>query len=145
MKVTVLHNLQLTPEGWLAILARYGSENAYQPGDTLAKVYELVVSGRPDMAALESVYELLNINHPRDYLSRSLSKGDVLILDRVDHVVAYWCDSVGWERITEPFAFLNPKPGLHMENCHPLPADSWLLDADRAATQGRFADRRDDS
>lgn len=59
------------------------------------KVYEGEVDGEDISETLETLFELFNINHPKDYHGRSMSTSDVVILDGVK----YYCDGCGWMNI----------------------------------------------
>jgi hypothetical protein len=214
LKVLVLHNI--TPDfepghgRGLAIFERSLRQPRYQQGDSLLHVYTIAtVPGRyEDSYALEFTFTLLNINHPTDYRMRSLSVGDVAIVDRtMDGGVAraYFCDSIGWEEIRESFAYIGGQTFPPVMKRFHFPVDlrepRWVIqsaegeevlfwtnengwggpataerftdterklyqlpvggrwysaaaldadlrraaDPDRTATDGRFADRRDDS
>jgi hypothetical protein len=49
-----------------------------------------------DTELLEVVFQMLNVNHPRDYAERSLSIGDVVTIAESR---SYVCDWLGWIRL----------------------------------------------
>lgn len=53
---------------------------------------------------LEKLYEIFNINHPEDFCGHSLSVSDIVVLFGDDSCRWYYCDSFGWEDITEHLA-----------------------------------------
>jgi len=61
--------------------------------------YNLVYTGQikeeSELHALEKLFEIFNINHPKDYRGRSLSISDVIAINGA----TYYCDSVGWTKI----------------------------------------------
>lgn len=61
------------------------------------KVYSLAMetmSNRIDM--LENIYMHFNLSHPTDYNNRSISVGDIVVIDHKE----YWiCDRYGWRNI----------------------------------------------
>jgi hypothetical protein len=76
-----------------------GMMDGYQCGHKMENVYTMPLWGmEDDAAALDKAFEIFNINHPSDYKQRSLSVGDVVVLDRT---LAYSCESVGWKLIPE--------------------------------------------
>ena len=65
-------------------------------------VYQGEVFGDPQifnsqMALLDVIYDMLNINQPEDYTGRSLTTSDVVKLDGV----YYLCGYVGWRILKE--------------------------------------------
>ena len=67
----------------------------------LEKDYEVVYEGEiepaggNDIATLEELFTIFNVNHPKDFTGHSLSVSDVVELDGVK----YYCDSMGWEKL----------------------------------------------
>ena len=57
-------------------------------------IYEGEISESKD-SVLESLWRMFNIEHPKDYYSRSLSVSDIVVIDDV----AYFCDYFGWVEI----------------------------------------------
>ena len=62
--------------------------------------YETVYEGTiddcvNDTGTLEKLFEIFNINHPKDFRGHSLSVSDVVELDGVN----YYCDSHGWVKL----------------------------------------------
>lgn len=61
------------------------------------EVYEGELEGSSNYAVLEKLFEIFNINHPKDFRGHSLSVSDIVVLDG-----GYWyCDSHGWVDITD--------------------------------------------
>ncbi len=74
--------------------------------------YDLVYTGELAAAdsigqSLENLYETFNLHRPADYCRPSLSVSDIIALKRDGVVTCHYCDSVGFERLTD---FLTPKP-----------------------------------
>ena len=71
--------------------------------------YQLVWSGKEeagdDLDLLDFLYEVFNERRPDNFKGHSLSVGDIIEVQEVDVVGAkptyYYCDSFGWEDITE--------------------------------------------
>jgi hypothetical protein len=65
-------------------------------------VYESEIEyDRKDTITLEKIYELLNLNHPMDWIEKklySLSVGDIVKLND-DNDRVYYCDDIGWTKI----------------------------------------------
>lgn len=51
---------------------------------------------------LEHLFMVFNMNRPKDFHGHSMSVSDVVILKDATGTVAYYCDSVGFEKITFP-------------------------------------------
>ena len=64
--------------------------------------YELVYSAplTPDMT-LEDIYTRFNIDIPEDYMGRSLSLSDVVVLHQDSDVSAHYVDSVGFREVPQ--------------------------------------------
>lgn len=74
-----------------------------------AKNYETVYSGiipeiKEDMILLEDLFEKFNINHPSDFTGHSMSVSDIVILHLNGKDTAYYCDSFGFEKLTDFFS-----------------------------------------
>ena len=75
--------------------------------DFSMKDYKLVYSGEIEPnGCLDKLFEIFNINHTDDYKGRSMSVSDVIALlddgdDEKNNWKWYYCDSFGWENITE--------------------------------------------
>jgi len=66
--------------------------------------YKKVYSGeREKKYILANLWEEFNINHPADFRGHSLSVSDLVALrdDGKDYWYWYYCDSFGWEEVTE--------------------------------------------
>lgn len=88
-------NRQTDAAGRLAIFARF-DEPAYQPGDRLEHVHGgSVVTDESEQALLNEIYRIYNIDHPEDYEQRSLSAGDVVVINGR----SFACQAIGWERL----------------------------------------------
>ena len=56
---------------------------------------------------LDKLFEKFNLNHPADYKGHSLSVSDVVALKKDNEWVWYYCDSLGWQNITERCTKIN--------------------------------------
>ena len=63
--------------------------------------YEIELDDELDVMILEKLFELFNINHPKDYQCRSMSVSDIVRMERSGTFVWYYCDRMGWEDITD--------------------------------------------
>jgi len=50
---------------------------------------------------LSDLYEKFNIDHPEDFLGRSLSVSDVVVISQNGKSTAHYCDSFGWAEVPE--------------------------------------------
>lgn len=55
---------------------------------------------KDDRSVLEDLYVKFNVNHPEDFTGRSLSVSDIVAVIRKDGTKYYYCDSFGWEDIS---------------------------------------------
>lgn len=60
--------------------------------------YEVIYEGEvedtgKDSVALEQLFGVFNVDHPRDFHHASMSVSDLVLLDRTR---LWFCDSVGW-------------------------------------------------
>jgi len=62
------------------------------------KVYEIEVDAEPSIKLLDDVYTVFNINHPDDFHNRSMSMGDLMIIN--DDKI-YYVDRVGYTELKE--------------------------------------------
>ena len=67
------------------------------------KVYAGCIDCNNYSKALNSLYEIFNIRHPKDFRGHSMSVGDVIVLRNTENSdeIVYYCDSFGWEDITK--------------------------------------------
>ena len=64
--------------------------------------YEEVYAGERDKKhILSNLWEEFNIDHPADFRGHSLSVSDIVALKEKDFWYWYYCDSFGWEDITD--------------------------------------------
>lgn len=64
--------------------------------------YEIELDDELDVIILEKLFELFNINHPKDYQCRSMSVSDIVRIERNGNFfIWYYCDRIGWEDITD--------------------------------------------
>ena len=65
-------------------------------------LYDRVYDGKLDCNSLETIYEKFNINHPADYMGRSLSVSDVVEIRESDTLNPgfYFVDSIGFKSIS---------------------------------------------
>lgn len=59
------------------------------------------IDGDSTVSVLEKLFEIFNINHPEDFCGHSLSVSDIVVLFGDDSCRWYYCDSFGWEDITQ--------------------------------------------
>ena len=65
--------------------------------------YEEKYSGEIEQKnCLEEIFYIFNLHHPADFTGHSLSVSDVVAIktERNDYWYWYYCDSFGWEEIT---------------------------------------------
>ena len=63
--------------------------------------YEIQLDDELDVIILEKLFELFNINHPKDYQCRSMSVSDIVRIERNGNFIWYYCDWIGWKDITD--------------------------------------------
>lgn len=51
------------------------------------------------ISILEKLFEIFNIHHPEYYAGRSLSAGDIVMIDTGDQAIYYLCCSFGWHQL----------------------------------------------
>lgn len=73
--------------------------DGYAPGHQMEVGYIGQINDMPDQQALGTLFETFNINPPRDYANRSMSVGDVALLQTGTDNRAYACESVGWKQV----------------------------------------------
>ena len=84
---------------------RYELLEKYQGSpDVNSGIYDKVWSGTVDAKTLEDVYQIFNVNHPKDFTGHSLSVSDVVeVIDKNNEFENtsnfYFCDSFGFKRI----------------------------------------------
>ncbi len=85
-----LENNILVPDNYEAIYCGAITENLPKPTD-------------PEhcLGFLEELFEKFNLYKPKDFKHYSLSVGDIVIFQAVH--LAFFCDSFGWEDITDAF------------------------------------------
>lgn len=86
--------------------------DGYQPGHALQLAYQgelleqCVRQGQSDKTVrlwhCETLFRIFNIEHPVDYRNRSMSVGDVVVLEEVGALWAYACMPVGFAEIPVP-------------------------------------------
>ncbi len=54
---------------------------------------------KSDIDILEHLFHTFNADHPKNYASRSMSSGDVVMLDKGYCAKYYLCCSVGWHEL----------------------------------------------
>ncbi|PTY92929.1 YodL domain-containing protein [Heyndrickxia sporothermodurans] len=56
---------------------------------------------KPDLVheALEELFRIFNIDHPENYPGRSLSAGDLVMIEDDDERIYFLCGSFGWYRL----------------------------------------------
>lgn len=80
-----------------------GWRYAYKRGFSFTDYKEVYSGEREKKYILDNLWEEFNINHPVDFRGHSLSVSDIVALKDKDKDYWYWyyCDSFGWEEITE--------------------------------------------
>lgn len=65
------------------------------------KIYDKVFEGEIDCNNLEEIYRKFNLDHPKDYVGRSLSVSDVVEVKDNDTIVPgfYFCDDFGFKEV----------------------------------------------
>jgi hypothetical protein len=71
----------------------------YEAGHALELAYQGEVDAPDDLTCCEWLFERFNIAHPVDYRNRSMSVGDVVVLDGGK---AYTCANIGFREIILP-------------------------------------------
>lgn len=66
-----------------------------------SKIYDKVYSCDKDFSDLEDVYQTFNLNHPADYMARSLSVSDVVEVKNSEKIEGgfYFCNDIGFKKI----------------------------------------------
>ncbi|MFR0074370.1 MAG: YodL domain-containing protein [Blautia caecimuris] len=62
--------------------------------------YEIELDDELDVIILEKLFELFNINHPKDYQCRSMSVSNIVRIERNGNFIWYYCDRIGWKDIS---------------------------------------------
>lgn len=78
---------------------KFAKENGFNIRD-----YHEVYSGEIEQKnCLENLFRIFNLNHPADFKGHSLSVSDVVGIktEGNDHYYWYYCDSFGWEDISD--------------------------------------------
>jgi hypothetical protein len=70
----------------------------YSQGHALELVHSGQIEADSPRTACEMLFELFNIHHPRDYRNRSMSVGDVVVIE-TETVNTFACDWVGFKTI----------------------------------------------
>ncbi|MCD8054971.1 MAG: DUF3846 domain-containing protein [Lachnospiraceae bacterium] len=80
----------------LAKLARFQGSTEID-----SRIYDKVFSGEVPSQDLEQVYQIFNLNHPKEYRGRSLSVSDVVEIldDESGKSTFYFCDSFGFAKV----------------------------------------------
>jgi len=93
-KVEIFLNVQEDEQGRSVGFFGWKPEHAMQLVYTMS-VDRVVDSEDADLAIAEEMFEIFNIRHPEDYRNRSLSVGDMVVIDGRK----YACMPVGFERV----------------------------------------------
>ena len=69
--------------------------------DIDCKLYDKVFEGELDCNNLEEIYRKFNLDHPKDYVGRSLSVSDVVEVKDSDTIASgfYFCDDFGFKEV----------------------------------------------
>ena len=69
-------------------------------GKVPSEIYEAVFDGKVQAKSVDELYNLFNLNHPRDYAGRSMSVSDVVEIKHEGCTSEfYFCDSIGFKKI----------------------------------------------
>ena len=66
--------------------------------------YDIIYTDGYDGESLEDIYERFNIDHPKDFMGRSLSVSDVIVLVKNGERTAFFVDSYGFHELPEFFS-----------------------------------------
>ena len=73
------------------------------------EMYALIYVGAVNKATdLEKIFEVFNLNHPKDFLCASLSVGDVIAIHKESELKAYFVNSVGFSELPDFFGGVGP-------------------------------------
>ena len=68
--------------------------------DIDSTLYDRVFEGNVECTDLEEAYKMFNLNHPKDYLGRSMSVSDVVgVINEDGSSEFFFCDSVGFKKV----------------------------------------------
>lgn len=69
--------------------------------DIKSEIYDLVFEGDVPCKHLEDVYRMFNVDHPKGYMARSLSKSDVVEIEgeNGEKNTFHYCDSFGYQEV----------------------------------------------
>ena len=72
-----------------------------QSADINCSIYDRVYEGDVDCATLEDVFQKFNLEHPPEYMGRSLSVSDIVEVVQDPHLEPgfYFCGSIGFRRV----------------------------------------------
>jgi hypothetical protein len=77
--------------------------DGYEPGHALELVYKGTLPPGKDLDACENLFRKFNIERPFGYGSRSMSVGDVVVLQNdTEQPRAYACASLGFRQVDVP-------------------------------------------
>ena len=100
-KIYQLRDMRETDYGFM------GWDFAKDHGFKISDYDEVYAGERKPSGILENLFEEFNINRPDDFKGHSLSVSDVVAVKDDGKWYYYYCDSFGWEDITE---VVNAKP-----------------------------------
>ena len=72
------------------------------PGQTIdSSIYDLTYAGNfPKAESLEDIFQIFNVSQPPDFMGRSMSVSDVVEVRRDGGSDFYYCDSIGFKKIS---------------------------------------------
>lgn len=74
---------------------RWAKQHNFQFSEYVHQYNGVVEEGENDMETLERIFYILNMEHPSDYHTHSLSVSDIVKL----HDKMYFCDSIGFVEV----------------------------------------------
>lgn len=80
----------------------YEHLNRFQGSQDIdCKVYDKVYEGELDCKNLEEIYRKFNLDHPKDYVGRSLSVSDLVEVKDINTIAPgfYFCDDFGFKEV----------------------------------------------
>ena len=68
--------------------------------DIDSAIYDRVFEGNVECTDLEEVFKMFNLNHPKDYMGRSMSVSDVVgVINEDGSGEFFFCDSIGFRKV----------------------------------------------
>lgn len=101
MNITIYQVNTDRDKNLVAFLPYYSIEQFQGSKEIDSKIYDKVFEGEVDCKNLESIYRKFNLDHPADYVGRSLSVSDVVEIKDNDGIEPgfYFCDDFGFKKV----------------------------------------------